>query len=86
MFNLFDVLMTFVCILMENSLNTHMFLSLKFTVHVLYMFILALGIDPKTTQDGLENYLQNRANVRVSNISRDASKAVVTFASDIGIS
>lgn len=50
------------------------------------MFILALGIDPKTTQDGLENYLQNRANVRVSNICRDASKAVVTFASDIGIS
>lgn len=70
---------------MDNFLNTHV-LSEKFIVHVLYLFIHVLGIDPKTTQDGLENYLQNRANVRVSDICRDASKAVVTFASDIGIS
>lgn len=72
---------------MDNFLHTHV-LSLKFTVtvHVLYLFLHVLGIDPKTTQDGLENYLQNRANVRVSDICRDASKAVVTFASDIGIS
>lgn len=71
---------------MDNFLHTHV-LSLKFTVtvHVLYLFLHVLGIDPKTTQDGLENYLQNRANVRVSDICRDASKAVVTFASDIGI-
>ncbi|XP_056001251.1 protein mono-ADP-ribosyltransferase PARP14-like isoform X3 [Ostrea edulis] len=45
------------------------------------------GIDPKTTQDGLENYLSNRANVRVIDTVRgeDNSRAVATFASDIDI-
>ncbi|XP_061179435.1 protein mono-ADP-ribosyltransferase PARP14-like [Saccostrea echinata] len=49
--------------------------------------VFVTGIDPKTTQDGLENYLSNRANARVCDTVRgeDESKAVVTFASDIYI-
>uniref|UniRef100_A0A8B8B896 Poly [ADP-ribose] polymerase 14-like isoform X4 n=1 Tax=Crassostrea virginica TaxID=6565 RepID=A0A8B8B896_CRAVI len=47
--------------------------------------VFVTGIDPKTTQDGLENYLHNRANTPVSDIIRgeDGTKAVATFTSDI---
>ncbi|XP_062615647.1 uncharacterized protein LOC134277331, partial [Saccostrea cucullata] len=47
--------------------------------------VFVTGIDPKTTQDGLENYLSNRASTKVGDIVRgeDDSRAVVTFTSDI---